>query len=484
VKLTVSCVLVVALCALPLTAQQSQNDALISRADKLVKQGDYAGALGVAQQAIRLNDSDFRGYYYAAFSLFKQNLLSQAEPFVDRALALAPAANKPDVEELVNAIRNTGSYQTELQQADQAMQNGQTAIAAEAYTKAWEARRSDQKTGLKAAKLWGDRLNAFGKANQILQYIVDHPSDPDTLAEAQQLLNQYRPAQSNNYNQRLNAGSQAIVSGQWGEAKRAFEDAVTANPDGHLAHLNLARVYAHENNDVSAIAELRAAARDANASSTAVMSFLTEQNRSDFGHLFGNEQFVQSVRDGFGTAAAERLEQLHADDAAKKSRLNAQIQGENAKWRGTWVPVTSPWSSGYSFEMVQGSITITEGANQQLQASGSIFYFAKHLKDKYDSRQGTAQVIGIGPGESRHFVGGKTLRGTFETLYGHIKGSTLAHDWSAERDVRATTCSSDVKDGDSILSAGGSADSGWMYLRCNPNDESSDLTAIWLKKIR
>lgn len=369
VKLIWNCAFLIAFSALLVSAQESQYDRLIGQADALAKKADYAGALAAAQQAIRLNGDDFRGYYYAAFALYRQGLLSQAEPFAKRALELAPAAHKPDAQEMVDAVRNAGSYQADIQQGDQAIQNGQTAVAAEAYTKAWEARRSDQKTGIKAARLWGDKLNEYGKANRILQYIVDHPGDPDTLATAQELLNQYKPMMSNNYNERILAGSQAISSGNWQQAKSAFEDAVTLDPDGYLAHLDLARVYAHARDDAGAIRELKAAAKDPNAASTAVVSFVTEQNMQDFLPLFGSQDFVQAIREGFGPAAARKIEEAYA---SAMQRWQALKEAAFHKLAGRWKPKGDS-GVGEVYVQLNGSSLTASGqfsTNQKLYASG------------------------------------------------------------------------------------------------------------------
>ena len=72
--------------------EQSQND-------------QFVEALASAQDAVRANAKDYKGYYYVAVAYLGMGSFNEAETAAASSLQLAPASFKPGVERLVDAIK-------------------------------------------------------------------------------------------------------------------------------------------------------------------------------------------------------------------------------------------------------------------------------------------------------------------------------------------------------------------------------------------
>src|SRR5438093_1495899 len=79
-------------------------DTLIIRARQQVEASQFLDCLVTAQQAIKENRQSFKGYYYAAFALYREDKLDEAQPFLEQAKAAASVENSATVDKLSQAI--------------------------------------------------------------------------------------------------------------------------------------------------------------------------------------------------------------------------------------------------------------------------------------------------------------------------------------------------------------------------------------------
>lgn len=287
--------------ALPGQAQQSADEQAVNRADDLVRQGKFVEALSAAQKAIRLNPNQFKAYYYAAFALYRRDLLNQAKSYAQQALERAPAADKADVQRLLDAIASKEGFTEQVRIGDEALEQGLIAKAATAYTRAWEAVPAREDIGLKAAKLWVERLDNSAEAKRILNGIVASPKDAEVSSQANQMLKGSRPALERVFNTALQDGQTFLKQNQPAEAIRVLNKALRTLPDRQEAHLHLARAYAQQNNLDQTIKELRQMLKKGRVT-------IADLNKhGEFRKLSGNQRFLTFISDALGNEAAQQL---------------------------------------------------------------------------------------------------------------------------------------------------------------------------------
>src|SRR5205085_519360 len=114
---------------------------------------------------------------------------------------------------------------------DQAEQDGLLAKAAREYTAAWDGLNVREDIGFKAAKLWAERLNNPAEAARILNTIVAHPQDLDLSKQVKEMLEGLQDALQKVFDDKLQAGQQAMEKGQMDEAIKAFTLAAQVMPD-------------------------------------------------------------------------------------------------------------------------------------------------------------------------------------------------------------------------------------------------------------
>jgi tetratricopeptide (TPR) repeat protein len=163
-------------------------DGSISLADKLVRDGNFAQALIAAQRAIHLRPSDYRGYYYASFSLLKRQLLDEAQSFEEQGREKAPPDKQPDFDRLAKSIANSRESLAAIHAADRAVVDGSFQIAADSYSKAYEASPAEEQVGLKAAQIYLVRLNQPQLARTLLQELLLRTNDQAVYKQATDLL--------------------------------------------------------------------------------------------------------------------------------------------------------------------------------------------------------------------------------------------------------------------------------------------------------
>lgn len=293
--------LTTALFSLPGRAQQNAYDQAVAKADDLVRQGKFIEALGAAQEAIRVNPDQFKAYYYAAFALYRRDLLSQAKTYAQQALERAPAADKADVQRLLDAIAGKEGFSEQVRIGDEALEQGLIAKAATAYARAWEAVPAREDIGLKAAKLWVERLDNPAEAAPILNGIVAAPKDAEVSSQATQMLKTLRPALERIFNAALQDGQNFLKQKQPAEAIKALSKAQRTLPDRQEAHLHPARAYAQQNNLDQTIKELSQMLKKGR------VTIGDLSKHSEFRKLSGNQRFLTFITDALGGEAADQL---------------------------------------------------------------------------------------------------------------------------------------------------------------------------------
>jgi formylglycine-generating enzyme required for sulfatase activity len=314
--------IVPALFALTVRAQQDPYERAIERADNFTRQGQFVEALAAAQAAINLNPNRFQGHYYAAFALYRRGLLDEAEPIAKRALELAPAESRPDAQRLVDAITKRRTFAAQVQAADQALNDGLIAKAAAAYTKAWEAVPESQDIGLKAAQLWSERLGNHVAAAPILSAIVASPTDPQVVPKATEMLQRLQPLLRGAFDEQLQNGQRLLAQGQLDDALKALRLAALAQPDRQEPHLHLARIYAKRNDWPSTRNELSQMLKKGRVSISDISSY------PEFDSLSREARFLAFIGDALGEDAAKAFE------ASLRSRAAMTAYAERAKRDG------------------------------------------------------------------------------------------------------------------------------------------------------
>lgn len=254
------CFLTLLLTALSFTAQlqaqQTPYEQAVARIEDLLRQQKLAEALVAAQEAIQMEPSQYKAYYYTAVVHYGRGSLDEAKTPAQKALELSPADRKKEVKVLVDTI--AGAEQKQL--ADAAFDKGLIAKAATAYTEAWKL-MSDEEVGLKAARLWGDWLSEPLKAAMILNKIVARPKSSEKMKEAQAYLTSINGALVTAYGNTLKEGYSLLRASNLVEAQKKFELASEARPDERVPYLYLARIFAKSGKVESVVEELGKASK-------------------------------------------------------------------------------------------------------------------------------------------------------------------------------------------------------------------------------
>jgi tetratricopeptide (TPR) repeat protein len=190
-------------------AQDSSYEQLIAKANDQAQRGDLLPCVSTAQSAISVAPSQFQGYYYAGYCLFKQNVLQQALGYARKSLELAPPDRKPEVEKLVSAISGEIGFTEQKGVGDQALQQGLRSKAATAYAAAWRASPAHEDIGMKAAETF-IALNMPLEAADVLNEIVAHPKDSANLPKAKQMLATLQQALAEVWGQSIGAASKLL----------------------------------------------------------------------------------------------------------------------------------------------------------------------------------------------------------------------------------------------------------------------------------
>jgi hypothetical protein len=317
---------------LPVFAQQDAYDQAVSKADSLVREGQFVQALGIAQDAIRLDPTRFKAYYYAAYALYVQDLLERAAPLAKDALgratredrARATDEDRALAQKLVDAIANKKVFIEQVKIADDSIQQGLIAKAAAAYTKAWDVMPVNEGIGLKAAQIWSERLNKPGESARILNYLVEHPQDAGILKQAGDMLQRLGPALQNFYKERMQRGQQHLYANELEAARKTFNEAAQAMPKQEEPHLQLARVNAKQiemSGFVPREATLEKAIKElAEAIKLGWTSVDDILKTSDFNTLLSNARFLSFIGDALGSDAVDKVRKRTAEREATRQK--------------------------------------------------------------------------------------------------------------------------------------------------------------------
>ncbi len=323
----------------PTNAQEVAKDldALIALSRSQVTNGHFLEALESAQQAILRNKADFRGHYYAAFALFKQGRLNDAEEKANQSLAQAPDEKRPDVQRLIDAIRGQRNYLEAMTAGEEAFQEGLLNKAASNFTQAWSLNPGDQKSGLKAAHLWAEKLSNAPEAARILKRVLAAPNDSAINQEASQLLLSIQPQLENHYRSALERGIGLLAEGKYDEAIKPLEQAEAILPEKAEPHIFLARAHAGSKDLAKSKKEILAAVKNGMPNSDPIIS------NGDFRALLADDTFTALLHDIFGPGEASRVKGVQErwiklDESASahgKAKQNWQKLAEFFNWGAT-----------------------------------------------------------------------------------------------------------------------------------------------------
>lgn len=109
-------------------ADTADYDQLVVNASSLLKEGKLDDAKEAAQQAIKLDQTNYLAYAVAAKIASKQNDLDDANNFVQKALELAPNEDKDKVRQLASEIQSAASPSSELSDQDRLTYDELTAL--------------------------------------------------------------------------------------------------------------------------------------------------------------------------------------------------------------------------------------------------------------------------------------------------------------------------------------------------------------------
>lgn len=154
---------------------------LIEQARTQLQSNQNAEALQTAQMAVRQAPNDYRSHYYLGLALLATQRYAEANQSAQKALQLAPAAARPNVQALQAEISKRSQGGDLLKQADQAMAEGLNAKAARLYEQAWQANPSAPDLALKAAVLYREKLNQAIDAGRLFWQVKQaHPNRPES----------------------------------------------------------------------------------------------------------------------------------------------------------------------------------------------------------------------------------------------------------------------------------------------------------------
>lgn len=181
----------------PLTAQESAapfTEAL-DAGKALLEKGDAAAAFGQFQKSVAADAGRFEGYFYLAVASYRQGNLAAAEEYATAALAKAPEAEKPQVQEMLGVIGEKRDFERLVREGDEAVAKGLRAKAAESHRKAFLLFPKQGAVGLRAASIYADNLNQLLSAAVLWQKVIA-TGDTESAAAARQELNRRQEALS------------------------------------------------------------------------------------------------------------------------------------------------------------------------------------------------------------------------------------------------------------------------------------------------
>lgn len=312
------------------SAQQQIPDAAVAKADALVRSGNYQQALAEALAAIQANPADFQPYYYAAYALYKQDRMDEAQTYAAKSLAHAPQESKPAVQRLIDAIANHRSVQQNVAAAQEAAQSGLYAKAAENYAAAWKSSPDTaQDAGLKAAHIWAERLSEPVQAAAIANYIVAHPQTPAYLTEAKGLLDSMQYPLRNIYNQNFQQGWSLMTANQPSQALPLFIAASEAEPAERAPHYMVAEIYVGQGNLEQATREML---RISQLGGTAAEMMNSDVFKRALFQLALDPRYSATIQDAFGREVIAQAQQIGAvRDAQQQDKMRADAEFEERR---------------------------------------------------------------------------------------------------------------------------------------------------------
>lgn len=189
-----ACILIF-LALVPLCAE-AQTDTLLAKAREDLQAKRFAEAANSAVKAVDQDPEGFVGHYYLGCAYLGLKKFSAAEDSAIRAYSLAPATKEETVKKLLALIREEARTATPgatakavdeeevvpkafvvaeedatvAEEAEQALDDGLTAKAAELYEKAWQMRQTSVRYALQAADLYANRLKGEKRLNAAKLY--------------------------------------------------------------------------------------------------------------------------------------------------------------------------------------------------------------------------------------------------------------------------------------------------------------------------
>ncbi|MBI5410912.1 MAG: hypothetical protein HZA21_02865 [Nitrospirae bacterium] len=334
-----ACILVLFPCpAQPQAAESDPYESALSKADHLMKRGEFVEALSAAQEAIKANEQRFEGYHSAALALYYQESVDPAGRYAQAALARAPEDQRAMVEQLLETIGKKRIYWERVRAGDQAMTKGYVTKAAAEYTEAWRAMPARAEVGLKAARLW-EQIQEFTEGAKILRAVAKRAKEPTVVRDAQRLLAAWKGPLDKLGWEKWREGYE--LYGRWDEADRyqfhhgqdpsgeesvdLARRAVSAltlafdalqNP-GYAA--SAAAILAREKKDNEAVTLLERGAREAGLKAEEILKEPRLRRLAD------NEKFLAFLETSYGAAAAATAAAIHREfmDLSGKWDLSA-----------------------------------------------------------------------------------------------------------------------------------------------------------------
>jgi tetratricopeptide (TPR) repeat protein len=292
-------------------------DDAVEKAFGLFQGGKFAEAAAQALEAIQLDNTRYDAHFVGGLALYKMDQLDLAATYFQKALERAPQEQKAKVQEALQLTVDKSAFLERLRAADEAEQAGLIAKAAREYTAAWDSFKVREDIGLKAARLWTERLNEPIETTRILNYIVAHPQDLDLLKQAKELLQAVQPALQRVFVEQLGHGNKSLAVGNLDEALQAFIKASQAQPNQSAAHIGLARVYAKQNRVEEATNALGQALRAGPVKVDDIFTY------TEFAPLMSEPKFRVFVSDAWGADSLSTAVTL-AQKNSKKAKLEAQ----------------------------------------------------------------------------------------------------------------------------------------------------------------
>jgi hypothetical protein len=234
-------------------------------------------------------------------------------------MARAPAARRPEVQTLIDAIMSTAKINGLLADAKAALGSGSTGRAADAYTQAWNLSPTRDDLGLEAAKLW-IQLTDYPAAARILFAITARPNDPNRAVEASTLLSTIRPTLDQEYFRRRDEARKHVATGDPALYLAALTRAHTVRPDELEPPYLLARTHAHFGNYDEVNRWLQQAAATGKFTADLVL------RDARFVPMMVDQRFTTALRNTLGAAAADEATRLGKQYAAMARDLGPRLR--------------------------------------------------------------------------------------------------------------------------------------------------------------